>query len=72
MTGYRGIDEYIELDLVVVREPDKAPKYFAVVDDTADVMLGVDYARMNDPYLCRIKVEYLGKIQVQRLDGNRQ
>ena len=62
MTGLIGKDEYVEMDLVKVNNNGKI-SYYAVVPDTADNMLGVDYSRMNTPR--NISTEYLGPIQVQ-------
>ena len=61
MTGLRGIDEYIEMDLVSVETKGEPTKYWAVVPNTADAMFMVDPAMINQD----IEIKYLGPIQVQ-------
>lgn len=67
MTGLRGIDEYVEMELVKVNDNGKI-KYFAVVPDTADNMIGVDYSYMKSEELRNIQVEYIGSVMVQKLE----
>jgi len=67
MTGYRGTKEYIELDLIKVDDNGKVT-YWAVVPNTADNMLSIDYSRMDTKELQSIKTDYLGTVKVQQLE----
>ena len=62
--------EYVERTLIKVTDPDNAMNvgivnYYAVDDDSADNMLGVDYGRMGDEQLRKIQVELIGTVEVQ-------
>lgn len=66
--------DYIKMDLVKVIDPDNVYNqgevtYWAVDEDTFDNMIGVDYSRMNDKSLSKIRTEYLGEVNVQRQEN---
>jgi len=58
--------EYIEMKLIKVVENSRT-QYYAVTEETADIMLNVDYSHMdNPPAPGRIRVEHLGSILVEQ------
>lgn len=59
------------MDLIKVIDPDKylhdkEVSYWAVTEDTFDNMMNVDYSRMNDLSLQKIRMEYFGTVKVER------
>lgn len=63
-------NNYVEKDLLKITDPDKAlyhkeVSYWALNSDTADGVLNIDYSRMSNSSLQKIRVEYIGDIQVE-------
>lgn len=63
---------YITRSLIKITDPDKTlydreVSYWAVSNDTFDSM-DIDYSMMSDESLRKIKVNYLGEIEVE-IDG---
>lgn len=59
------------MDLIKVIDPDKylydkEVSYWVVTEDTFDNMMNVDYSRMNDLSLQKIRMEYFGTVKVER------